>query len=253
MFAIAKKPNELAIATSAGMLAALAGWIYLHHLEGSFQEAGESAQVLVTSRYIPKGAVMRADLVQTAVLPKAYIQSGALSSFVVFESSPGHPRFRTAIPLLAGNQVLQSTLAPLSSGQGLSQEIPDDHVAVSFSVDNAHGVGGNIRPGDLINILHTAKDDSMKQTEHPERKTATLFQAVPVIAVGKKWKLEESEPADEKEKESKESSENEGEQTVLTVLLNPLTAVQLAKARENETLSVVLRGQGDNRIWENLP
>lgn len=250
MFVIAKKQSVLGVAISAGLCAMILGWLYLRHLENTFQAAAEPVSALVATRYVPRGIPLRPSFFQVMMVPKAYAQPGTVSSFELMESSPGHPRFRNAIPLPAGSQLVQNALVPLSVGEGLSQVIPEDRVAVSFGVDSVHGVGGNIRPGDLVNILHTSRGS---ETEPSHRVTDTLFQAVPVVAVGKKWISPERLAAGESEKDARNYTDNSGDETVLTVLLHPLPAVRLVQARENESLSVVLRAPGDDRILESLP
>lgn len=249
MFAIDKKRLWLLGTGGSALVAGVGTWLFLHHLEASYQDAGEWVSVWVASRYVPRGTALRPAFFRPARVPKAYVEPGALRDFEVLESSPGRPRFRNALSLPPGTQLVQQHLLPIAQGDTLAQIIPDNQAAVSFSVDAMRGLGGNLQPGDLIDILHTSKARELDTTP---RSTGVLFQAVPVIAVGKKWASPgRSEP--ETSKELDEKLLNEEESTVLTVLLNPLAAVRLAQARENDILSVVLRAVGDERIMDNVP
>jgi Flp pilus assembly protein CpaB len=241
------KNKRMRISIALGALAAFLGWIYLHQLESSFQENGEMAPVLIAKQYVSRGAPLRRNLFQQTLVPKAFAQPSAVSSFDVLESSPGHPRLRAAVPLPEGTQLLPTQTAAISLGQGLSEIIPDGQVAVSFSVDSAHGVGGHIIPGDLINILQTTKGPL------EPRATTTLFQAVPVVAVGRRWNSPERDAAAAEKMQERGEEGKEPEDSVLTVVLNPLAASHLVQARESQILNIVLRPQGDDKPLENLP
>ncbi len=253
MFAIDKKERMIALAGVSAVLAGLFGWLFLRHLENTYQEGSETVSVLVANRFLVPGTALTPELFASATVPKVYMQPLAITDFAVLESSPGHPRFRNSVALPEGSQLAQTSISPLFAEDGLSQIIPDGHVAVSFGVDNVRGLSGNIRPGDLINILHTPKAPLVLTVNPPV--TSTLFQAVPVLAVGKKLAMADHPMASAGEKLSKDSSaeDTHDELTVITVSLNPVAAIRLAQIRENEALSVVLRPQGDNRVVEGLP
>jgi pilus assembly protein CpaB len=250
VFVIDKKERMIALAAGSALLAGLLGWLFLHHLENTFQEGSETVSVLVANRYLVQGTPLRPAFFSTMTVPKSYVQPAAVLDFAVLESSPDHPRFRNLVALPEGSQLVQTSMSPLFAEDGLSQVIPEGHVAVSFGVDSVRGLSGNIRPGDLINILHTPKALAMASANPPS--TSILFQSVPVVAVGKKLAVTD---VSEGEKPVKDSSAEEvhDDMTVITVLLNPLASVRLAQARENEILSIVLRPQGDDRVVEGLP
>jgi pilus assembly protein CpaB len=238
------------LACGSAILAGLLGWLFLHHLEWTYQEAGETVPVLVASRYVPRGTPLRPAYFQRRQIPKSYVEPGALMNYAVLESSPGRPLFRSPFSIPEGTQLVQRELVPLTEGAGLSQTIPDNQVAVSFGVDHVRGLGGNLQPGDLIDVLHTPRGGGLDPKPRP---TTPLLQAVPVIAVGKKW-ISPGQETMSASRQKEERAEKEDEETsVLTVLLNPLAAVRLAEARENETLSVILRARGNDRIQEDLP
>jgi pilus assembly protein CpaB len=251
VFAIDKKEKMMALTAGSAVVAGLLGWLYLHHLENTFQEGNETATVLVANRYLVPGTPLSPAFFGSTAVPKAYIQPSAITDFAVLESTPGHPRFRNNIALLEGSQLTQTAIAPLYAEDGLSQIIPDGHVAVPFGVDNVRGLSGNVRPGDLINILHTPKGP-FTAAAIPSMSNI-LFQAVPVLAVGKKLSVAEQAPSESDKLAKGSSGETSDETTVITVSLNPLAAVRLIQARESEILSVVLRPQGDDRVVEGLP
>ena len=244
MFAIDKKERLIAVAVGSALLAGVLGWVYLRHLENTFQEGSETVPVLVANRYITPGTPLTPVLFSLMAIPKVYAQPTALSEFAVLVSS-GRARFRNNVPLMEGTQLVQTGISPLYAEDGLSQIIPDNHVAVSFGIDAVRGLSGNIRPGDLINILHTPKPS---QIPNPKETTEILFQAVPVLAVGKKMAIPGHGPRSTDKAAKEPAEEGPEEITVISVSLNPLAAVRLAHAREREVLSVALRPQGDDRV-----
>ena len=250
MSAIDKKQWRLRLAMGSAVLAGLVVWLFLHHLESSYQEAGETVSVLVAARYIPGQSLLQASLFQKISIPKAFVEPGALTRFEVLESTSGTARFRSLIPIPEGAQLVQRDILALSQLDTLSQTIPENCVAVSFGVDSVRGLGKNLQPGDLIDILHTPKG---KMGDTTPRATSVLSQAVPIIAVGKKWSAPGQVPVSLEKNIEEKIEKDDDDVTVLTVILNPLAAVQLAQARENETLSVILRAPGNKQLIQGLP
>jgi pilus assembly protein CpaB len=226
--------------------AGAATWIFLHQLEKTYQETGETVAVLTARRYIPRGSPLRPVYFQSVDIPKPYVQPGALSRFDVLESSPGRPVFRSLAPLLEGTQLVQRDIVPVAQEDALSHKIPPNQVAVSFGVDAVRGFSGNLQPGDLLDVLHGPKENE----DHAGRPTALLLQAIPLIAVGQHWRTMETNAEKEKSIFAEPPDDN---LTVLTVLVNPVSAVRLIQARESGILSVILRSQGDDRVMENIP
>lgn len=243
--------RSMILAVIGGTVAGSLGYLHLHMFEKACKDSSSAVAVWVAARYVPQGIPARAAFFRTVTAPKAYVQPGAVSAYDVLESSPGHPQFRTAVALPEGTQLTRSVLVPLAAGVGLSQRIPQGQVAVSFGVDAVRGVGGFLRPGDWVDILHTVGGSDL---QGDGRTTVTLLQAVPVLAVGKKWFSPFQEEQRPENGPPLEMGEPEPDRdVVVTVSLNPLSAARLAQARENGSLSLILRAEGDGRVWEGLP
>jgi Flp pilus assembly protein CpaB len=221
-------------AWAAAVLAGLAAWFFLHHLEDTYQESSDTVTILMADRYIPRGTVLRKAYFRMASIPKAYVAPDAIHQFDILESS-GQPLWRSVLSIPEGTLLSQRELMPLAQAGALSRYIGENQVAVSFGIDRVRGIGGNLQPGDLIDVLHTPKAQEFNSTP---QSTDLLFQALRIIAIG------EHREGETIAKETSESP-NEEETIILTVLLNPVAAVRLAQARENETLSVVLRAPDD--------
>lgn len=228
-----------AIAWSAALLAGLSSWIYWQGLERRYRDPGEMKQIWVSERYVPAGTPLRRAHFRGLEVPQSYVAPDAVIDFTVFESSPGHPRFRSRLALPKGTPLLQRDLIALHQQDSLSQRLSDRQVAVSFNVNKARGVGGYLHPGDWIDIYRThAPIERLPQ----EQDTTLLFQAVPVLAVNQQWISPEGSIATPPD--ANEGVEPESE-TVITVQLNPIAALRLIQCRESATLSVALRAAGD--------
>ena len=92
------KETVTTIEDAAAILATVIGWAYVHRLEDSFVEGGETVPVLVAAKYLPRGSALKPAHFQTASVPRVYIQPGAVSSFDVLLTS-GNPRFRAGVSM----------------------------------------------------------------------------------------------------------------------------------------------------------
>jgi Flp pilus assembly protein CpaB len=244
---IANSKRFTILAIALALAGAVVVWIFCSVMQNSYQDDSELVAVLRAPRYLPAGtAVQPEDFVQVQ-LPRKFIEPDAISEFTTLLSS-GTSLFRTRIAIPSDAQLVLRDLLPTSQADSLSQVIPEDQVAVSFGVDGVRGLAGNVRIGDVIDILQTSKPQ--RSGEKPT--TRLLFQAVRVVAVGTQWR--EKMGTKQLPGEQSLSSEPESDTPIiLTVLLNPLTAVRMAEARESDILSAILRSPGDMRTLPVTP
>ena len=134
--------------------------------------------VLAAAMDLAPGTTITPSHVTTISVPQKFIQPYAARS-------PNEVVGLVAgAPIAEGEQLLTNKLrrpdaAPTASADAtLSMVTPKGARAVTIAVDSITGVGGFVRPGDKVDILWTLKlpDD--------QAATLTLFQEVPVLAVG---------------------------------------------------------------------
>lgn len=146
-------------------------------LSAAYQEPME---VLVASQDLPEGAELRAEHVKTAAIPKRFIgpyaarMAGDVAGLI------------TIAPIAEGEQILLNKLRrkdDVPRDATLAGLTPQGKRAITIGVDAITGVGGFVRPGDSVDILWTLQ---VPVPDHPDGQlvTLTLFQDVPVLAVG---------------------------------------------------------------------
>ncbi len=140
----------------------------------------EPVPVVVAAHDLDAGIVLDASDVATADVPERFFQPYAVRN--------PHEVLGmvTLAPIAEGEQILSNKIrrpedVPL--GSTLSGLLPQGNRAVTIGVDSLTGVGGFVQPGDAVDVLWTITvplpDQSGNQTV-----TWTLFQDVPVVAVG---------------------------------------------------------------------
>lgn len=171
--------------------------------------------------------------------PKALVPPGSIASSQTLANESGQLLFMTAVAIPEGHPVTRALLVDASRSEALGSLIGPGKVAVSFEVDRAHGVGGWVKPGDVVAVFGSSP------------KPRLLFPSMLVLAV------ETERLGEQKDKKSEgmldpiasaEALSPTGTQ-VITVLAPAREATGLVEARESGTLSVVLRSPGDELPW----
>jgi Flp pilus assembly protein CpaB len=178
----------------------------------------QTVQVLEAARDLPPGAVLQPD----DLVAQAEPLSDGLSGLVVPASDRsaviGHPiadGLQRGIPL-ARAQVLDA-----------GRRIPDDQRVVALAVTPENAAGGQIEPGDDVEILATTKPPGGQQAQ-----TATVTNRVKVYAVGQQAQQSGFAPSD-----SKSSARP---LTWISVLATADQARAIASARATNDLQVNL-------------
>jgi len=135
-------------------------------------------QVLVAAKDLPEGTTVEESHLKAAAVPQKFVQPFAARS-------PGEAvGLVTVAPIAEGEQLLVNKLRraeAVPASATLSGVMPKGKRAVTIGVDTITGVGGFVRPGDSVDVLWTVKLPGQAQ----EVITLTLFQGVPVFAVGR--------------------------------------------------------------------
>jgi pilus assembly protein CpaB len=130
-------------------------------------------------------------------------------------------------PLSKDQPVLNSYLAPVGVGVGLTAKIPSGMRAISVSSDEVVGVAGFLLPGTHVDVLLTYHSD-----KSPDARTATVLQDVVVLAAGQQIRPDP---------EGKPTNDN----NVVTLLLEPEDSEKLVLATSLGAIHFVLRNGAD--------
>src|SRR5947208_15874561 len=137
-----------------------------------------------------------------------------------------------AVPIFAGEIVLNGKLAAKGSGEGLTALIEPGMRAVSVQVNEISGVSGFIQPGTRVDVLFT------RTFSNGDAATTTILQNVKVIAYGRQLdpaaKLDARDP----------------KPTVATLLVTQEQSEKLVLAEQRGRIQLVLRNALDDQITE---
>ena len=131
-------------------------------------------------------------------------------------------------PLAKDQPILNSYLAPVGVGVGLTAKIPSGMRAISVRSDEVVGVAGFLLPGTHVDVLLTYRTE-----KSPDPRTVTVLQDVVVLAAG-----QQIHP----DPEGKPTSVN----NVVTLLLKPEDSEKLVLATSLGAIHFVLRNGADS-------
>jgi len=193
-------------------------------------------QVVAAAADLPEGQQLDRSHLQMMTVPERFVQPYATSSP---EDVVGKV---TIAPIAAGEQILSNKLRradEVPAGSTLSSLTPKGKRAVTIAVDTLAGVGGFIRPGDLIDVLLSLQVPTPGQSQ-PGQVTLTLFQDVPVLAIDRETK---PVPAKEPEGTTKQAPppQQPQQQFMVTLALTPQETAFLLFARDQGRIQLSLR------------
>lgn len=128
-------------------------------------------------------------------------------------------------PIAAGEPILAARVSGTDGRATLSVNLPTDKVAIAIPINDVAGVGGFVRPGDLVDVLLTRQIPGQGATPN-DKMTDVVLQAVPVLAIDQVADKAKTDPALGK---------------TATLQVDTLGAQKLALARELGSLTLALR------------
>ena len=220
------------------------------------RDGGEGVPVVVAASDIAAGTRISAEMLVVKNVPQGDLLTGA---FTITEGVVGQV---TRVALIPGEQVIQAKVINKETISGLGPNAPlalllePGQRGVSVSVSSLIGAGGNIRPGDFVDIIlivetKPANPDPQSQGT-TDQFAATIVQNVEVLAVDtERASVDPSAGTDP----NQAKEENEAATTV-TFAVSAIQGEVLAMADEcgrNHTgrLALALRGPGDTNIISN--
>ncbi len=201
----------------------------------------EPVQAIVASQDVPAGTKLDASHLAAAPIPQMYLQPYSVQS-------PNEVLgLVTIAPMAKGEQILTNKLRRADEeprAATLSSATPQGRRAVTIIVDSITGVGGFIQPRDKVDILWTVTLPSGGQGgAGGQIVTLTLFQEVPVLAIGEETAGTSSAPR--ARRGEAQSSQPQGGQFMVTLALPPQDTSLLLFARESGRIQLSLRPRNE--------
>ena len=164
----------LALAVVLGLAAALLARSMMNRKPTVAGGPANLVTVVVAKQDADPGRALGPEDVGTAKVPADTLTGGVFSD-------PAQLVGRvTTAPLVKGQMVLDTLLAPTGSAAGLSAVIPTGMRAMTLEVTEYSGVGGMLEPGCRVDVMCIVHDDRAKQTN-----CRTVLQNIKVSAIGR--------------------------------------------------------------------
>ena len=168
-----KKLAPLIVALVLGLLAAKMAFNFVSSRQSNAET--KRPPVVLAKHNLDAGAVLTLDdLIMGDVASDAVPDS-------VFQSPDQLVGRVTVVPLIQGQAITTTLLAPRGVGPGLQAAVPTGMRAVTVDVNEITGVAGYLVPGCHVDLFQTVRDE---KTGMPQART--LAQNVKVTAVGMK-------------------------------------------------------------------
>lgn len=141
----------------------------------------------------------------------------------------------TRAPMLAGQPVLESLLAPAGVPDGLQALVPEGMRAITVETNESSGLAGLLSPGSRVDVVTTATVGS-----DSERAVSRIIaQNVRVLAVGQRLSGTPQQQGD--------AAGASAPSRTVTLLVTPHDAASLDLAQSMARLRLILRGNGDSQ------
>lgn len=252
----------LVLAVVAGLMAAVIMFVVLSDSGGgdSTPATGSTVPALVASQSISAGTQITEDMIKVVDVPERLVVSGVYedADLVIGEVS--------TVTIGAGEQITTLKVGQLVPDQGLSGVVAPGMRAVSVDVDEVTAVGGNLLPGDHIDIVVTARIENAPGLGEDEYilRTTTVLQDVEVLSVAQEAQKPAAQAATTDDGEAGSASYTSGQlpdnieeqprANTLTLSLTPEQAMILISEQEHAVrVWAVLRAFGDDSIAELAP
>ena len=201
-----------------------------YRLRGPSGPAVQMKKVVVASKELAAGSVLKAEDLTTADWPANLASTGV---FGKVDEVVGRA---VVYPVGEKDIIRERDLAAPGSGLGLAPKIPPGMRAVSVRSNEIVGVAGFLYPGSRVDVLATLRPTGGTAALVTEPLTQTILQDVEVITAGQRI---------QPDPEGKPQTVN-----VVTLLLNPEDSQKLMLATSQATIQFVLRSGADKEKVE---
>ena len=253
----------LLLALVAGLVAAVIVFVVVSESGGGDSATpvtGGTLPALVASQTINAGTQITEEMIKVVDVPESLIVSGVYNDadLVVGEVS--------TVTIGAGEQITRLKIGLLVPDQGLSGVVAPGMRAVSVKVNQVTAVGGNLLPGDHVDIVATTRIERAPGLAEDEYilRTTTVLQDVEVLSVAQEAQKPAAQAVTTDDGDTGSASYTSGQlpdnikeqpnASTITLSLTPEQAMILISEQESaESVWAILRAFGDDSIAELPP
>lgn len=147
------------------LFAVITGFIFFAYLNSLERQIGDLVSVVVAAEDIPARTTLTTDLLEVTEIPRQFVHDSYFLN--ISDLSIGF----VSIADIESGQIIQRNM--IDANAGLEPGLR----AVSLAVDQVGSVGGNVRPGNLVDIVVSFVDGN------DQGQTIVLFEQVKVLTV----------------------------------------------------------------------
>ena len=238
-----------------GVVAVVLLFSWASGLRRQLLEESNMVGILVATVDIPPNTIIDERLVQRIEVPQKYAQPKAMADFNLVRGRVA------AAPIPAGAQILDTYLEE-EGRMALAYDVPRGRRAITIGVDAVSGIGGNVRPGNFIDMFGTFEFGRPTgyqggQLMYADEKTEVrlMMQNVQVVAIERDIRRggtparHYTTPEEMQEAQTAAADEaraaRERPVTNVTLLVSPEQAQQVVLAQELGRLTLALRSNLD--------
>lgn len=203
------------------VLSALVTFVAYRVLQKQMTPRVDRTQIVVAAKKLPLGARITENDLHTVPWPRELPLEG---SFTDPKEVVGRG---VVIPVAPNEPILESKLAPIEGGAGLSSVIPTGLRAIGVKVNNVIGVAGFVLPGTRVDVILTGSASASSVTDTSK----VILENVQVLTAG--TSLEQDANGTPKDV------------PVVTLLVTPEDAQKLALASADGRIQLALRNPLD--------
>ena len=215
------------IAVFIGLLAVFLANSYFSGVQtrqAELVEQNKVARVVVATQDLAFGAPLSAQNVRLAAWPAASVPVGAFTT--VEEATRNRVALR---PIVPGEPVLASKVSGANGRATLSANLPRGALAFTIPISDVAGVGGFVRPGDLVDVMLTRQIPGPGAQQY-DKMTDVVLEAVPVLGIDQVADEKNTDPAVGK---------------TATLQVDSYSAQKLALSTQLGVMSLALRNMTD--------
>lgn len=171
----------VAAAVSSGLVAVILGNAYFSGYERQQEKTAEAqrlVRVVVASQDVPFGAQLGSNNLRLVNWPAQSVPTGAFTSL---EQLTGTKRVALR-PVVNGEPLLASKVSGGDGRATLSTVVPVGKLAYAIPINDVSGVGGFVRPGDIVDVLLTRPIPGDGAGAN-DKMTDLVVEAVPVLGI----------------------------------------------------------------------
>jgi pilus assembly protein CpaB len=215
------------IALAAGVAAATGAGHYVaaraDSAERDLRQRYQARAVVVASQDVRRGQQLDRNALAVRDMPGEFVPADALSPARAGEILGE----RAAIDIRRGTPVVQAALLPPRTDFPLATQLTQGRRALTIQVDEVNSLSGQLRPGDMVDLLYSRPDSSASEL-------VPLLERLQVLSTGSS-SLQDLNPGESGERDF----------NTVTLLVTSDEAARIVLAEQAGRITVLLRSASD--------